>query len=69
MNFKTIADLNQTIKNSLFKSYDFTTFETFIGSLMRELYKLKQVSECNSQESLLHFNERQQACWAVTGFH
>ena len=36
--------LNQTIKNSLFKNYDFTTFETFIGSLMRELYKLKQVN-------------------------
>ena len=36
--------LNQTIKNSLFKGYDFTTFETFIGSLVKELYRLKQVN-------------------------
>jgi len=36
--------LNQTVKNSLFKNYDFTTFETFVGGLIRELYRLKQVN-------------------------
>jgi len=36
--------LNNDIKNSLFKDYDFTTFETFIASLMRELGKLALVN-------------------------
>ena len=36
--------LNQNIKASLFKNYDFTTFETFVESLMRELARLKQVN-------------------------
>ncbi len=36
--------LNKDIKNNLFKDYDFTTFETFIASLMKELSKLAQVN-------------------------
>ncbi len=37
--------LNQNIKASLFKNYDFTSFETFVESLMRELAKLKHVNK------------------------
>ena len=36
--------LNKSIKSSLFRNYDFTSFETFIGSLMKELYRLKEVN-------------------------
>ena len=36
--------LNQTIKASIFPNYDFTTFETFITCLVKELYKLKQIN-------------------------
>ena len=34
---------NQTLKASLFNNYDFTSFETFIGCLARELYKLTKI--------------------------
>lgn len=36
--------INQKIKNMLFKDYDFSTFETFISSLIKELVKLKNVN-------------------------
>ncbi len=35
---------NKPIKDGLFVGYDFTSFETFIGSLAKELGKLKQIN-------------------------
>lgn len=37
--------VNQKIKNSIFAGYDFTTFDTFITSLVNNLAKLKSVNE------------------------
>ncbi len=37
--------VNQRIKASLFSNFDFTSFETFIGSLVNLLKKLKNVNE------------------------
>ena len=36
--------LNQTIKASIFPNYDFTSFETFIACLVKELVKLKHIN-------------------------
>ena len=36
--------LNKPIKDGLFSGYDFTSFETFIGSLSKELSKLKKIN-------------------------
>lgn len=36
---------NVKIKNSIFVNYDFTSFETFISSLVQDLVKLKAVNE------------------------
>ena len=42
---KRIDDpVNQNIKQALFNNYDFTSFETFISSLVRELAKLRNVN-------------------------
>ena len=42
---------------------------SLLTEVIHGIYKLKQVSECNSQEHLLHFSKRQQACWSVSGFY
>lgn len=36
--------VNINIKNSLFSGYDFSTYETFIASLVRELIKLRNIN-------------------------
>ena len=45
---KRIDDpVNQSIKNSLFNSFDFTSFETFLSSLIKQLVKLRNLRKMN----------------------